>query len=69
MSKQPRADLLAGVEAIAGHLDMTRRQVYHLHETGQLPTFKLGAKVCALRSVLREHFLSLSKGAANGKRD
>ncbi len=49
-------DLLYGVEQIAGHLEMTRRQVYHLHDQGHLPTFKVGGKVCARRSTLAKHF-------------
>ena len=49
-------DLLYGVERIADHLKMTRRQVYHLHDQGMLPTFKLGGKVCARRSSLAKHF-------------
>ena len=54
------SDLLAGVEAIASHLNMTRRQVYHLHETKALPTFKMSAKVCARRAELETHFARAS---------
>lgn len=54
------ADLLNGVVAIATHLNMSQRQVYHLHETGNLPTFKLGARVCARRSELEAHFARAS---------
>ena len=59
MSDARRADetdLLYGVDKIAGHLKMTRRQVYHLHDQGHLPTFKLGGRVCARRSSLAKHF-------------
>ena len=59
------ADLLTGVQAIALHLNMSRRQVYHLHENGELPTFKLGAKVCARRSTLAKHFAA-QEAARNG---
>ncbi|MDR6850347.1 hypothetical protein J2Y57_003581 [Sphingomonas sp. BE137] len=51
-----RSDLLTGIEAIAAHLSITRRRAYHLHETGELPTFKHGGKVCARRSTLAQHF-------------
>ena len=63
-----QSDLLTGVEAIASHLDMTRRQVYHLHETGELPTFKLGAEARARRSTLAKHFAAQEAAAAAGRR-
>lgn len=63
--QEPISDLLTGVDAIARHLNMSRRQVYHLHETGELPTFKLGAKVCARRSTLAKHFAA-QEAAARG---
>ncbi|MCO7736435.1 DNA-binding protein [Brucella intermedia] len=48
-------DLLYGVPAIAQFLGLGNRQVYHLKDTGSLPTFTLGdtGKVCALKSTLR----------------
>ena len=49
-------DLLYGVKAIATHLQMTEKQVYHLHDQANLPTFKIGGKVCARRSTLAKHF-------------
>ena len=55
-SRTDETDLLYGVDRIADHLRMTRRQVYHLHDQGHLPTFKLGGKVCARRSSLAKHF-------------
>lgn len=59
-------DLLYGVEQIADHLKMTRRQVYHLHDQGHLPTFKIGGKVCARRSTLAKHFAAQEAAAARG---
>lgn len=56
MSDANETDLLHGVAAIADHLSMTRKQVYHLHDRGQLPTFKMGRTVCARRSTLAKHF-------------
>jgi excisionase family DNA binding protein len=53
MEPRNEADLLYGVAAIAMHLNLTRRQVYHLAASGTLPTFKVGGKtVCARKSTL-----------------
>ena len=57
-------DLLYGVPAIAAHLEMTQPQVYHLHNKGELPTFKIGGKVCARRSTLAKHFAAQEAAAA-----
>lgn len=62
-------DLLYGVEQIAEHLKMTRRQVYHLHDQGHLPTFKIGGKVCARRSTLAKHFSAQEAAAATAGRN
>ncbi|MFZ0425220.1 MAG: DNA-binding protein [Xanthobacteraceae bacterium] len=48
-------DLLRGAEAIAEYLFADRklaRRVYHLTATSNLPHFKLGAMICARKSVL-----------------
>jgi hypothetical protein len=48
-------DLLRGASEIAGFMfgeATLRRRVYHLAETSRLPVFKLGAVLCARRSVL-----------------
>jgi hypothetical protein len=48
-------DILRGAEAIAAFLfgdRSKRRQVYHLAERSRLPTFKLGAMLCARRSTI-----------------
>lgn len=49
-----KADILYGVPEIAAFMGMTARQVYHLRDSGALPTFTLpgGGKVCARRSTL-----------------
>lgn len=52
----PETDLLTGMKAIAGALGMTKRQAYHLHETGEIPTFRMGGKIYARRSTLAKHF-------------
>lgn len=51
-------DLLYGVKAIAAHLGITERQAYHLIEIGELPTFKLGGKVCARTCTLDRWLLA-----------
>lgn len=60
----PDNDLLHGVPAIAVHLSMTTAQVYHLHDQGRLPTFRMGRTVCARKSTLAAHFAALEAGAA-----
>lgn len=67
--KADEPDLLYGVAAIAGHLGMTAKQVYHLHDKGELPTFKTGAIVCARRSTLAKHFAAQEAAAAASARD
>ena len=45
-------DLLHGVQAIADFLGMRRHATQHRIDQGLIPTFKLGAIVCARRSTL-----------------
>lgn len=52
MSDDKKPDLCHGYEEIGSHLGLSARQVKYLSEVGQLPTFKLGRIVCALRSKL-----------------
>lgn len=47
-------DLLYGAGAIAQYLGMSEAQVYHLHRKGNLPSFKIGAKVSSSKSKLDE---------------
>lgn len=59
--------LLYGAGPIAAYLGMTEAQVYHLHANGTLPTFKIGARVCARRSDLNAWLEAQAKGGqANG---
>ncbi len=67
--RQDVSDLLYGVKAIAAHLQMTEKQVYHLHDKASLPTFKVGATVCARRSTLAKHFAAQEAAAAAPARD
>lgn len=62
-TKAGQSDLLYGVAAIASHLELTPKTIYHLHEKGELPTFKVGATVCARRSTLAKHFARLEREA------
>lgn len=51
MTAESLPDLLNGYDEIGAHLGMTERQAEHLRENDPtFPTFKLGRKVCALRS-------------------
>jgi hypothetical protein len=48
-------DLLRGAEEIAQFLfgdRQLRRKIYHLVETSNMPTFKLGSLICARKSIL-----------------
>ena len=45
-------DLLRGADRIAAYLGTNRRQIYHLVQTGRLPVFRMGAKLCARKSRL-----------------
>ena len=63
VTKDDHADLLYGVESIAAYLKMTRRQVYHLHDQGHIPTFKVGGKVCARPTALAAYFAAQEAAA------
>ena len=54
-------DLLRGATAIGRELGWSRRQIFHAHERGLLPTFAVGRAICARRSSLREHFTALER--------
>lgn len=56
MTDATETDLLYGMAAIAAHLGITRKVAYHLHGKGEIPTFKMGDKVCARRSALARYF-------------
>lgn len=65
MSDAQESDLLYGLEAIGKELGLGARQVQHLHDKGDLPTFKMGRTVCARRSTLAAHFAA-QEDAARG---
>lgn len=47
-----RDDLVIGADAVACFLGMTKRQVYGCMERRHMPLFKIGAQICARRSVV-----------------
>jgi hypothetical protein len=49
-------DILWGVKAIAGEIDRTQRQTFHLLETNQLPAKKVGGRWTSRRSALQQRF-------------
>ncbi|MGE8131654.1 DNA-binding protein [Methylobacterium sp. NPDC080182] len=46
-------DFLYGVPAIAKHMNLKPRQVYHMDATRKIPTFRVGDKVCWSKSAYR----------------
>ncbi len=54
-------DLLEGVDAIAAFLGTSRRRASHLVETRAIPFFKMGGRICALRSSLLERMKKLEQ--------
>lgn len=54
--------LLYGAETIAEYLGINTRQLYHLHETKGLPSFKMGRRICARRSDLDAWLEAAAKG-------
>jgi hypothetical protein len=56
-------DLLRGASAIADYLNESERTVHHWHAKRYIPTFKIGALICARLSELDAHMRS-KKGAA-----
>jgi hypothetical protein len=59
-------DLLLGAEEVATWMfgPLKRRRLYHLIETGRgIPTFRLGSKIAAQKSVLRAAFWAQQKRA------
>lgn len=63
-------DMLRGAEAIAEFLfgdARQRRKVYHVVECGKLPTFRLGAILCARKSKLLEWIELQEKNSVGAK--
>jgi hypothetical protein len=70
-SKQPGSlagDILYGADGIAEFLygdGKLRRKVYNLVETARLPHFRLGAVICARKSVLLAWIAAQERGKVN----
>lgn len=62
-----KSDLLSGLEAIAGFLNVPRRRAKHWHEKGLLPTFKIIDIVCARRSSLAAWLAEREAAGRNGE--
>jgi len=63
-------DLLHGADAIATFLfgsPAARRRVYRLQAKGRLPIIRVGGRLCARRSALREWFAAEERRAAAGR--
>lgn len=60
----PLVDLIYGAAAIGAVLGLSRRQIYHLCESGLLPAFKIGSTVCARRSSLIAWLQNLETASA-----
>ena len=58
------ADILRGADDIAAFLGLDKRAVYHAASRNKLPTFRLGAIICARRSTLMAWIAEQEKRAA-----
>ena len=64
--------ILHGMKAIADFLGVNRRVAYHWAEARQIPTFKMGRSVCAMKASLtaairdREAAAQLPKAPTDG---
>ena len=61
------SDLVEGISKISAFLGMTPRRANYLAEKGLLPVFKKGHRWAALKSVLRQHYVDLSREASTTK--
>jgi len=52
-------DLLWGIKAIAAEIRRSERQTFHLVDTAAIPAAKVGGRIVASRTRLREHFNAL----------
>ena len=58
-----KADLLYGCEAIGEFLGLTGKQVQHQVTLKRLPHFRIGATICATKSVLTVWLNDLATGS------
>lgn len=59
-------DILKGASEIGSFLSISRRSAYHQIESGRLPVFRLGSKVCARKSVLLNWIEEQERQNSNG---
>ncbi|MGY4570553.1 hypothetical protein ACVWY5_003623 [Bradyrhizobium sp. USDA 3256] len=57
-------DLLRGVKRISAFINEDERATYHKLSTGKLPGGKEGNQWIASKSVLRDHYASITRGRA-----
>lgn len=62
MPERDEADILYGVKAIATFVGITPDQAKHRVAKGQIPSFKIGGTVCALRSSIRTSLAARAAG-------
>jgi hypothetical protein len=58
-----RDDLIWGVEGISEEIGKSQRQVFHMISIGAIPAAKVGGRIVASRSRLRQHFAALLDGS------
>lgn len=54
MKQTDQGEMLYGVAAIASFLGMPKRAAQHQIDTGRIPTFRLGANICATKIGMRK---------------
>lgn len=57
-------DLMIGAAALAAWLGVPPRKVFYIAETKQLPFFKIGGKLAARKSTIKEHIAKLERESA-----
>lgn len=68
LSAEPDNDVLLGASAITAFVNklttspVTKSQIYHWIESGNLPAGRLGAKVVASKKRITKHFEPLTGG-------
>lgn len=66
METTDKADLLYGVKAIAAFLSVPSRAAQHRIDQGVIPTFRIGASICARRSTLNAWLAECEAKARGG---
>lgn len=61
------SDILSGATAIAKWLNMNERTIRSLATNGRLPVFRIGAKICARKSVLNSWIADQERANVKGR--